>query len=457
MKKILVTAALLLTVFGVQAQDETVTLTLDDAVSIALSDNPTIKVAGMEIERQKYVRKQTEAYLWPQLSATGQYTYAAVKQEMAKGLSFGADNTLNAVANLNMPLFAPSVYATLKMNKVQFENAVEAARSSKITLVSEVKKAFYNILLAQQSLVVLHASEANIKETVDNTTNMYKAGLAAEYDLLSAQVQLSNLQPTIIQTQNSIEVAKLLLKMYLGLPQERNIVVKGSLDEFRDNVMAGSDSLTVDNIDGNSELRTLDLNIKLLEAQKRLAQAARIPTIAAFGTATYYGNDNKMDFSSLTGAGSGTGTGTGSGTGSTSATTTKAFWWQHPINIGLQVSVPIFAGFGNTAKVKSLKNNISQLQIQRDYMRESTLVQIRSALNALVTARETMLAHEKTVAQAQKAFEISETRFKAGAGTILEVNSAELQLTQSKLNYSQAIYDYLSAKADYDKIIGTEE
>ena len=95
--------------------------------------------------------------------------------------------------------------------------------------------------------------------------------------------------------------------------------------------------------------------------------------------------------------------------------------------------------------------------MQRSYLEESMYVQVRSALNNLVTARETMLANEKTVAQAQKAFDISQTRYTAGAGTILEVNSSELQLTQSRLNYSQAIYDYLSAKAEYDKIIGKEE
>jgi outer membrane protein TolC len=123
----------------------------------------------------------------------------------------------------------------------------------------------------------------------------------------------------------------------------------------------------------------------------------------------------------------------------------------------VQVSIPIFAGFSNTNKIKSINNSIRQLEMQRDYLKESMYVQVRSALNNLVTARETMLANEKTVAQAQKAFDISQTRYTAGAGTILEVNSSELQLTQSRLNYSQAIYDYLSAKAEYDKIIGKEE
>lgn len=442
MKKVLTAVIALLTVAGVQAQGQTVSLTLDEAVSIALSDNPTIKVAGMEIERQKYERKQTEAHLWPSISATGQYTYAVVKQSMAKGLSFGADNTLTAVGSANMALFAPSVYATLKMNRVQLESAVESARASRITLISEVKKAYYNILLAEQSISVLRVSEANIKKTVEDTRSMYTAGLAAEYDLLSAEVQLSNLQPTIIQTLNSIEISKMLLKMYLGMPENTPIEVTGSLDEFRTQVLFGDDNTSFD-IENNTDLRTMDINISLLKAQKRLAQTSRIPTLSAFLQATYTGNDNNMDFSAITG---GTPSGQSSG-----------FWWQNPVNVGLQLSIPIFSGFANTAKVKSIKNSIAQLELQRDYMAESTLLQVKTSLNSLITARETMLANEKTVEQAQKAYMISQTRYNAGAGTILELNSSELQLTQSKLNYSQAIYDYLSAKADYDKTIGKED
>ena len=454
MKRRLAVLALALATFtgAVAQQTQKITLTLDEAVSIALSDNPTIKVADLEIERQKYERKQTEANLWPQLSATGQYVYAVEKQSMAKGLSFGADNTLSATGNLNLALFAPSVYAALNLNKVQLENAVEAARASKITLAAEVKKAYYNILLAKQSINVLHASEGNIKETVKNTRDMFDAGLAAEYDLLTAEVQLSNLKPTIIQTENSVVIAELLLKMYLGLPQNADIEVVGTLDEFRDAVLAGGEAMSTD-VSGNTDLRTLDINLKMLNAQKKMANSARIPTVAAFVQGTFTGNDAVNPLKSMLGGGAGS----GSEGGTAAASTKNEFWWQYPINVGVQVSIPIFAGFANTNKVKSINNSIRQLEMQRDYLEESMYVQVRSSLNTLMTARETMLANEKTVAQAQKAFEISQTRYTAGSGTILEVNSSELQLTQSRLNYSQAIYDYLSAKAEYDKIIGKEE
>ncbi len=437
-------------VCGLSAQSFELSLT--KALEIALSDNPTIKVADMEIERQDWVRKQTVGNLLPNVSISSQYSYSIVKQEMAKGLSFGADNSISNSATLTLPLYAPTVYETLKMNRTQMEQAVESARSSKISLANEVKKAYYNILLAEQSLVVLRESEKSIAETVGNTETMYKQGLASEYDLLSAQVQLSNLKPTIIQTENSIKTAKLLFKMYLGLPESADFTLVGTLDDFAEEVAMATVPTNEVDLSNNADLRALDLQSKLLEHQLQLVNASRLPTVAAFTNFIYSGNDNTMDFSSMMGGGFG-GAGGGSTGGSTS-TTKKEWWWQNPLSAGISISIPLFSGGKNINKAHEIRNTLSQLSLQKDYLRQSVNVQVESAFNNILTAREKMTSNEITVRQAQKAYEIAEVRYNAGTGTILELNSSELSLTQAKLNYSQAIYDYLAARADYEKIIG---
>ena len=465
MKKMMMTlCALLLMTLGVSAQTTegatavtTMQLTLQEAIDLALSENPTIKVADLEVERYDYVRKETLGNLYPSLSASGTYTYAVVKSEISKGLSFGADNTIAAAAEVGLPLIMPAVWSSIKLTKIQMENAVEQARASRIDLVNAVKKAYYNILLAEQSLEVLRSSEATVSKTVEDTRVQYEHGLASEYNLLTAEVQLSNLQPSIIQTANSIDVAKRLLKMYLSLPENIDIALVGSLDDFRDAILNGGDELSTD-ISENSTLKQLDIQSELLQQNLKLTQTARMPTLVAFGQFAYSGNDMQgLNLGAMMGGGS-----TGGATGGTSDAGTaeavkKSFYWQHPISVGLSLSVPIFSGFKNTNKVKQVRNQIRQLEIQREYLAKSTDVQVRSSINNLLTAREKMFANEKTVAQAQKAYDISNARYKAGAGTILELNSAELSLTQAKLNYSQAIYDYISAKADYDQIVGKEE
>ena len=211
---------------GVAGASAQMRLTLPQALDLALSENPTVKVAEMEVQRYDYVKRQTWGNLLPQISASGSYTRSIVKSEMRGGISFGADNTFAVQGDLSLPLFAPSVYRTLKMNDAQMATAVEAARASRIDLTAEVKKAFYNILLAEQSLAVLRESEATVQRTVDDTQVQYKHGLASEYDLLTAQVQLSNLKPTILQTENSIKLAKLMLKMYLSIPEDVEIEIR---------------------------------------------------------------------------------------------------------------------------------------------------------------------------------------------------------------------------------------
>jgi len=437
MKKLILTLCLAAT--GTFAAVAQMRLTLDQALDLALSENPTVKVAEMEVQRYDYVKRQTWGGLLPQVSVTGQVNHSFIVQQMSKGFSLGNDpyTTLSGAVDASVPLFAPQVYRMMKMNDKQMATAVEAAR---ITLTAEVKKAFYNILLAEQSLDVLRESQATVQRTVDDTQVQYQNGLTSEYDLLTAQVQLSNLKPSILQTENSIRIAKLMLKMYLSIPEQVDIEVEGELDAMRDKVLAGTEGLTTDTSD-NSDLRTLELQEDLLRLQLKAENASRLPTIGAFGNFTLTGNNmGSVSFDQAT----------------MEMTTIKdGYFWQNPLSAGIRVSVPLFSGL--TKRSREIKNQISQIGLQRTYARQQVDVQVRSALNDLLTARETMYAQELTVEQARKAYSISDTRYRAGAGTILELNSAQLAQTQAQLNYSQAIFDYLTAKAEYDRIVGKEK
>ncbi len=440
MRKLIISAVALLV--GVSTNAQELQLTLDEAVKIALDDNPTIQVADLEIERYDYVMAETKGMFLPSLSIDSYYNYSVIAQQMSKSMQISADgtSTVSAAANLSIPLYAPAISRTLSLNKTQMAAAVETARGSKITLAAEVKKAYYNTLLAEQSLEVLEESSAISKKNVEDTQVMFNNGLIAEYDLLTAQVQYSNLQPTIVQTRNSIEIAKLLLKMYLSLPAETQISLSGSLDEMREVVFQGTDALSTD-ISENSDLRTLEFQQQLLADQLRLTNSARLPTLALYGSATYYGAESAVIGLSETGGFVSNGV---------------EYYGQMPINVGISLSIPIFSGNTNINKAKSIRNQMKQLELQKLYVEQSKIVELKSAINNLFAARERMFSEEATVEQAAKAYSISKTRYDAGVGTMLELNSAQLSQTQSELNYSQAIYDYLSAKCDYDKVIGKE-
>jgi outer membrane protein TolC len=446
MKKILATLAAASIVAGGWAQerqegrgDRTLALTLDRALEIALSDNPTIRSADMEIERFDWVKRETLGSHLPQLSAGGQYSFNIVKQEMARGMSFGADMSAAITGDLSIPLVVPAVYASLRLNRTQQALAVEQARSSRIELTNAVTKGFFQTLLLERSLEVLRQSEATISATVDNTKEMFEAGLASEYDLLTAEVQLSNLQPSIINTANSVAVSKQMLKMYLSIPEEIELVLQGVLSDHLAGALDIPDPAAT--LDGNSDIRQLDYQQTLVAQQIRLANATRLPVLQAYGSLIFSGQDQTMGFGLTPEGGMG-------------VVTTPKWWWQKPFSAGFQMSVPIFAGGKNSSRVRQLRNQAGQIELQKDYLREAKSLEARTAVNNLISARETMTANEKTAAQAEKAYSISRTRFDAGAGTMLEVNQAQLAVTQARLNLSQAIYDLLAARADYDKVVG---
>ena len=413
MKKLLSLLCLSLLSLGLtQAQQSetanggTLALSLDEAIELALTDNPTVKVANLEIERYDYVRKQVVATLYPQVDASAQYSLAIRRQEMAQGLSFGGKNTFNVAGSVSLPLFVPAVYRQMKMTRTQMESAVESARATRIDLVAAVRAAYYNVLLAEQSLEVLNEAVVTTQRVVDNTRDLYENGLAAEYDYLTAQVQLSNLKPQVLQAQSAIEVTKLQLKMYLSIPEEVDVEVRGSLDDFRTQVLLGEDYTT--DVSENTTLRSLDIQRELLEHQEKLIQTSRMPTIAAFGQISYIGQE-RSDLGGLLGGAMG---------GASTAEQSK-FWWQYPINVGAQISIPLFAGFKKTNQLREVRNQMKQLDIQRQYAEDGIRLQVEQSINTLITARETMLSNELTVEQATKAYDITLTRYNAGAGTIL--------------------------------------
>lgn len=450
MKKFLMLIGVSLMSLGV-VQAQSLELSLDKAIEIALSDNPTVKVADMEVERYDYVYKQAVSTLYPQIDASAQYALAIRKQEMTKGLSFGGKNTFNVAGNISLPLFVPSVYEQMKMTDTQREAAVESARASRIDMVSAVRSAYYNILLAEQSLKVLSEAVATTQKVVDDTKVLFENGLASEYDYLSAEVQLSNLKPQVLQAENGIAITKMQLKMYLSLPEDVNIVVTGNLDDFRDMVLMGEDYNY--DLSQNTTLKSLDINADLIDHQIKLIQTTRMPTIAAFGQVSLIGQE-RVDLSGLMG-------GMGGGGAQQQALTRAGsnqskFWWQVPITVGAQINIPIFSGLKKTNQLREARNQKTQLELQRSYAEEGIRLQVNQAINNLLTQRETMLSNEIVVEQASKAYTISKSRYDAGAGTMLELNNAQLVMTQAQLNYSQSIYNYLTAYAEYERVLGID-
>ncbi len=418
---------------------DSISISLSEAIEIALNENPTILIANKEIERQDYVRKETSGNLLPSLSASGQYTYNILSQVMfmpegifgpgtGGAMEMGFDNSFTGGLSLSIPLFAPTLYETLKLNDQQMLEAVEKARSSKIELSNQVKKGFYQVLLTESSLQLIQENIKLAEEVVENSQNAYNQGVVSEYDLITSKVQLSNLNPTLYAAQSANYNARLMLNMLLGLPLQTNIDLKEDLTSYVDYINEDH-NFDID-LSENADLELLDIQTKMLESQLNIQESLKLPTLAAFGSYQVLTQSNDLNIGS--------------------------YEWRGTALVGLQLEIPIFNGFTKLNKERQIKNQQSQLATQKEYLEESLSVEAQVAVSNILSAKRQMEANLEGTMQAERGYSIAVTRYESGMGTIVEVNQAQVQLIQADMNYSEAIYNYMVARADYDKTLGTD-
>ena len=199
---------------GTSAGSTPLMLTLDQALEIALSESNTIKIADMTVEKTGYARKGSYAALYPNISANGSYQRTLKKQVMvmdmggqAMEIKVGRDNSINATATANMPLVNAQLWESLKLSGMEVELAVEQARSSKISMIKQVKQAFYAVLLAQKSLTVINEVYENAQRNYEKTEQRFSVGKASEVERLRAQVTMMNAEPNVSSAENAVLLA----------------------------------------------------------------------------------------------------------------------------------------------------------------------------------------------------------------------------------------------------------
>lgn len=436
----LVAAALIAVAVNAQETGGALKLTLDDALKIALSDNPTIKVAEQQIEVKKISKDEAWQALLPSadFSGTIQYTVLAAVMKLNMGgnvqsFKMGQDNTStwNGQFQVSLPLFAPTVYATINLTKSDLDNAVEQSRSSKLDLVNQVTKAYYQVILAQDSYDVLCKSLEQAERNFNVVKSLYELGGTSEYDKISAEVQLRSLNPTVIQARNAVTLAKLQLMILMGMDPETEIVVEGSLEDYEDRLYSEALASESYSLENNTNMRQLKINETMLNQSLKVQKMNFLPTLALAGTYSLQSLYNK-DFN------------------------VGEYEWAKSSSIVLSLSVPIFR-MGNFTKLKSTKLQISQLSENIGYTEKQLGMQVRSYVDNMKANAEQVASNHEAIEQAEKGREIASKRYEIGKGTILELNNSEVQLTQAKLTYSQSIYNYLAAKADLDKVLGNDE
>lgn len=436
----------------VKAQD-VLKLDLEKALEIALSESPTVKVADKEIEKKKYAQKGTYAALFPQINFTADYTRTLKKQvmymdgfdmgggsdestpgmegiDMSKGIEVGRDNNWTTGFNLSMPLVNATLWKSLSISALDVELSIEQARSSKISMVNQVKKGFYAVLLANDSYRVFKESYDNAMENYLDIKKKYDQGTVAEYDLIRADVTVKNSEPNMLQAENSLTLAKWQLKALLGMDLEMAIDCEGELADF-ESVLFADYMATDTTLAGNTDLKQIDLQMQQLKKTLTMQKFDYLPTLSLTGMYQWNAMNNDFKF--------------------------KNYNWTPYSIVGVSLTVPIFSGGSKYHKIKQTQVSMHQMDLQRDDTKRNLQLAIKQYLDNMKTCVKQFDAAQKGVEQANKGYKIAQKRYDTGAGTLLEMNDAELALTQAKLNLNQSIYNYMVAKSDMEKVLGQEQ
>ena len=413
---------------------DSITLSLDQSIAIALSENPTIVVSDMEIKRTDYARRETLGGLLPTVDYSGSYSRTLKKQVMYMdipgmddGLEVGLDNSWSTGFSLSLPIIAPSLWKSLKLSAVQLEQSVESARSSRLSMVDQVKKAYYAILMAQDSYDVLQQSYANARANADTYRHKFEQGTASEYDVLRADVAVRNLEPSLLQAENALRLAKLNLKVLLGIGAELRIGLATRLSDYEEDMYA--DMLQPDtSLAANTSLRQLDLQSTYLKQALKTQHMSWAPTLAFVGSYTWSSMSNGGMFDD--------------------------FRWTPYSYVGLSLSIPIFSGGTRYYKGKQARVAYNEMQYQRINLERNLRMQLTAAMDNIKASIKQVASSKEGVRQAEKAYEIMQKKFEVGAATIIELDDANLALATSRLSYFQAIHDYLTAQSDLEQISG---
>ncbi len=413
---------------GTTPSGQTLMLTLDQALEIALSENPTVKIADQTIQAKKYAKKGTYADLWPTISASASYQRYIEKPSfhiMGQTVKMGTTNTMAGGFSAAMPLVNAQLWKSLKLSGMDVELAVEQARSSRIDMIEQVSKAFYQVLLAKDSYEVYKRVYDNAVENHKVVEKRYSVGQVSEYDFIQSQVRVANAEPNVFNAENTIALALWQLKALLGMDLDYPVDCVGSLAEYEDDMTS---MIEVGELANNSTLKQLDIQENMLRQTLKVQRAAKLPTLSGSINYQWTAMDESLRISSYN--------------------------WMGSSTAMFSLNVPIFAGGKRSAAINQAKINITNLQLQR----ENTERQLRTAALSYYSNMQTNLkqyhAAAQTISQAKRGYDIAVKRYEVGSGTLVEVDNSQLAYTQAELTRSNAIYNYLINQVSLEKLSG---
>lgn len=407
------------------------TVTLKQAIEFALQNKADALKAKLDITNADAKILEAKAGVLPKVTGNANITYNPIIQEIALGgqtFKMGQPWVAVAGVQLQQALFNQQVFIGLKAAKSTKEFYQLNANLTEEQIIERVSNAYFQVFTAQEQKNTLESSYSSTEKVRNVIKSLYDNGLSKKIDLDRTNVNLTNIETNIKQSNNGITQAENALKFYMGMPIETKI-------QLVQEDMAVTPHLLDDtvNTDERTEVKVLLKNKELLEYQKKATIANYYPTVNLTANYNWQGLGEKFPLTN----------------GSS-----KGVMWSDYSAIGLGINIPIFNGFATKAKVQQNQIDIDKLEIDikdtklgLDQAYQNAKAQIENSLATLESQKANVKLAEDVLAD-------TKSNYQYGLATLTDLLEAENSLVQAKNNYTRAILDYKIAEVQYYKSKG---
>ena len=409
-------------------------ISLEEAVRLAIRQDPDLETARLEVERSDARVMEAWGTALPSVDVSARYTrtpespvFFAIFNGSPMSIQIGFPHSMDMSILGKQILFNGAVIVGVSAAHIYTELARDLFANKRLETVAKVRKAYYGALVAREVVTMMHSSLRNAENNLKNVLLMRQQGIVSEYDELRASIQVDNVRPSVIQSETGYALALDALRNSIGAGNNEILELTDSLKfvPVDDSLSEKAEELA---LSSNPGLQALDRQINLNKAVIFAERSNYLPTIALFGQYQYQSAKEQFKFS------------------------TNDFI--RSAQFGISVSLNIFQGGQTRSRVEQAQVEQRKSEQQKIGVERSLLTGVHSVVGNLKQSRKRVEVQQKTVETAERGYKIVTARFLASAATQLEVNDAQLALDQARVNRIQAIYDYLVAAAELDRLIG---
>ncbi len=408
-------------------------LTLDQAVGLALKQNPTAQIAILQAAQSEQDKNISRADLLPQANAriSDEAQKVNLLAQFGGRTPFpGFPKTLGPYQVFSAgPSFGAAVFDLTLWRR--YQAARDTASASKATSLSTREQVI--LLVVSQYIGTLRAvanveasqSRVSLAQALyDQAADLQKEGVGTGIDTLRANVELQNEKQRLIEAETDRETSLFALSRLLSLDPRQAIELADSLSFFDTPQPEVEPSIELA-LAERQEWKALEAQIKAAENQKKASQDSRLPSLRFDGDFSYVGTSGN--------------------------TTLPTYTYQ------ASVDMPLFTGGRIHAEIVRADLEIKKLDQQKDDLRNQIALDVKTALLNLQSARNEVQVANLGVQLSKEEVDQARDRFKAGVANNIEVIQAQDSLARANDNQIAALYRFNQARADLARSIGQME